>query len=147
MLLQRLGELAGALLLGLEQPCIFDGDHRLIGKCHNQFDLAVGEGLDPAAREPDSADRLPLAHQRDADHRAGAANPGVALFLVKRIRPGIVDAGNLPRQRGASNQSTVARQDDRLPFQLQVFRGVAMPRGKTIGSILQPENHRLVGAA
>src|ERR1700734_2203081 len=64
-LFERFSELVGALLLRLEQPRVLDRNHRLIGECHNQFDLTVGEGVDPATREPDGADRLTLAHQRD----------------------------------------------------------------------------------
>ena len=68
LLLQRLRKLARALLLGLEQPRVLDRDHRLIGESRDQFDFAVGEGVDAASREPDGADRLTLAHKRDADH-------------------------------------------------------------------------------
>ena len=40
---QRLGEVAGLRLHLVEQPDVLDGDHRLVGKCRDQFDLLVGE--------------------------------------------------------------------------------------------------------
>ena len=121
LLLQRFGEFLCTLLLRLEQPHVLDGDHRLIGECHDQFDFTLVERFDSTAREPDDADRLTLAHQRHADHRAGAANLGVALFLVKRILPGIVDTSNLPGHHGAADHGPRAREDHRVSLDFQVF--------------------------
>ena len=42
----ELGQLARALLLGLEQPRVLDCDHRLIGKGGGELDLLVREGAD-----------------------------------------------------------------------------------------------------
>ena len=44
LLLQRFGELAGALTQLVEQPRVLDGDHRLVGEGLHQRDLLVGEG-------------------------------------------------------------------------------------------------------
>ena len=60
LLLQRLA------LLG-HQPCVLDRDHRLIGEGADEFDLPVGERLDPLAREHDDPDHLTFAQQRHAE--------------------------------------------------------------------------------
>ena len=49
LLLQRLAQFPRALLLGVEQPHVLDGDHRLVGKRFSQLDLLVGERLHDAA--------------------------------------------------------------------------------------------------
>ena len=43
LLFERFGELARALLLGLEQPHVLQGDDGLVGEGGDQFDLLFGE--------------------------------------------------------------------------------------------------------
>ena len=43
-LLQRFGEIVGALAQLIEQPRVLDSDHGLRCEVRNQFDLLVGEG-------------------------------------------------------------------------------------------------------
>ena len=43
LLLQRLGQLAGARLHLVEQPHVLDRDHRLVGESGDQLDLLIGE--------------------------------------------------------------------------------------------------------
>ena len=43
LLLQRLGQIIGALAQLVEQPRVLDGDHRLGGEVLHQLDLLVGE--------------------------------------------------------------------------------------------------------
>jgi hypothetical protein len=69
------------LLFSLEQPRVLNCDHRLIREGCHQLDFVVRKGLDSVARQRDCADRLALAHQRDADHRAHATDFGVPLLL------------------------------------------------------------------
>ncbi len=56
----------GAGLQFAEQPRILHRDDRLVGKGAHQFDLPLGERLDPLPGEGKYADRLALAQQRDA---------------------------------------------------------------------------------
>ena len=49
LLLQRLGQLARARLLGLEQPRVLDGDDGLVGEGLHQLDLPFAEGSAPRA--------------------------------------------------------------------------------------------------
>ena len=42
-MLQRLGKLARALLFGVKQPHVFDGDHGLVGEGLQQLNLSVGK--------------------------------------------------------------------------------------------------------
>ena len=74
LLLQRLGELAGARLHLVEQPHILDGDHRLVGERGDQFDLLVGERSYLRTRQHDHANRCAVAHERDAKNSSEPAN-------------------------------------------------------------------------
>ena len=62
------GELARALLLGLEQTYVFDGDHGLVGESGHQLDLLVGE-----------RQRLLAGQNNDADDpRRRSGTPSIA---------------------------------------------------------------------
>ena len=58
LLLQRFGQLARALLLGLEQPHVLDGDHGLVGEGLDEGDLLVRERLDLEAIDHDHAQQV-----------------------------------------------------------------------------------------
>ena len=59
LLLQRFGELIGALLQLVEQPRVLDRDHRLVGKGRDQVDLLLGERPHVLPLDDDHADRRP----------------------------------------------------------------------------------------
>ena len=67
------GQLVGALLQFAEKPRVLDRDDRLVGKCPNQFDLPLGERLDPLPGKHDNADWLAVAQQR---HSKLGSSPG-----------------------------------------------------------------------
>src|SRR6202162_4189001 len=56
LLLQRLGEIVGAVAQFVEQPRVLDGDDGLRGEVLHQFDLLVGKGPDLLAVDDDGAD-------------------------------------------------------------------------------------------
>ena len=58
LLLQRLGEIIGALAQLVEQPRVLDGDHGLRGEVLHQLDLLVGERAHLLAVDDDGADQL-----------------------------------------------------------------------------------------
>jgi hypothetical protein len=62
LLLQGLGELARAHLHLVEQPHVFDRDHRLVGEGLDQLDLLLGERLHASALQVEDADRRSLPH-------------------------------------------------------------------------------------
>jgi hypothetical protein len=64
LVFERLFEVARAGLQFTEQPRILNRDDRLVGEGADQFDLPLGERLDPLPRKPDNADRLAAAEQR-----------------------------------------------------------------------------------
>ena len=76
------------------QPRVLDRDHGLIGEGADEFDLPVGEWLDPAPPQTDDPDGYAVAQQRHAQQRVYAADPRVVLRFVERIGPGI---GNMHR--------------------------------------------------
>ena len=104
LLLQRLRQLAGAPLLGLEQPHVLDRDHRLVGEGLHQLDLLAGEGAHLRAPQNDDADRRPFAHERDTQPRSEAGDSlriaeGV-LPIGKRVR----DMNRVPLQQDPPRQ-------------------------------------------
>ena len=67
------GQVAGLRLNLVEQPDVLDGDHRLVGKGRDQFDLLVGEWTHFRARQGNYADRYAFAQHRNAEHSAETA--------------------------------------------------------------------------
>ena len=68
LLLQCLGQLAGARLHLVEQAHVLDRDHRLVGEGGDQLDLLLGERPDDVARQGDHADHRTAAQQGHAEH-------------------------------------------------------------------------------
>ena len=74
LLLQRLGEIVGALAQFVEQPRVLDGDDGLRGEVLHQLDLLVGERTHFLAVDDDGADQFLLLEHRDAKSVARAAS-------------------------------------------------------------------------
>jgi hypothetical protein len=66
-LLQGFGELASALLLGLEQPYILNCDHRLVGESGDELNLLLAERLYLGSCQKQHADRKSLAQKRNTE--------------------------------------------------------------------------------
>ena len=64
LVFERLFEIARAGLQFTEQPRVLHRDDRLVGKGAHQFDLPLGERLDPLPPESNRAEHSPLAQQR-----------------------------------------------------------------------------------
>ena len=73
LVFEQFFEVARAGLQFAEQPRILHRDDRLVGKGAHQFDLPLGERLDPIPREINRAEHGPLAQQRHPKH---GARPG-----------------------------------------------------------------------
>src|SRR6516225_1139906 len=69
----------------VENPCILDRDHRLVGEGAHQLDLPVGERLDPPTIERDDADRLPPTQQWHAKCGVNLTNRNDSRPLVFRV--------------------------------------------------------------
>ena len=67
LLLQRLGEIVGALAQLVEQPRVLDGDDGLGGEVLHQLDLLVGERPDFLAEDGDGADQLIVLEHRHVE--------------------------------------------------------------------------------
>ncbi len=65
---ERPGEIVIACLELLEQPHVFDRDHRLVGEGAQQRNLCVREEPDLGAPYADRADRATIPEQRNAKH-------------------------------------------------------------------------------
>ena len=67
MLLQRLAQLARALLLSLKQPHVLDRDNCLVSEGFSETYLLVGERLHDTALEEQNANGHAFALQGDAE--------------------------------------------------------------------------------
>ena len=82
LLLQRFGQIFGALAQLVEQPRVLDGDHRLGGEILHQLDLLVGEGPDFLPVNDDRADQLVLLEHRHESADSRTAELDRANFSV-----------------------------------------------------------------
>ena len=73
LLLQRFGEIVGALAQFVEQPRVLDGDDGLGGEVLHQLDLLVGERAHLLAVDHDGADQLVVLEHRHDQRRSRAA--------------------------------------------------------------------------
>ena len=80
LVFERFFKIARAGLQFAEQPRILHRDDRLVGKGAHQFDLPLGERLDPLPREINRAEHGPLAQQRHPKwvRRPAATASGIA---------------------------------------------------------------------
>ncbi len=106
LLLQRLGEIVGALAQLVEQPRVLDGDDGLRGEVLHQLDLLVGEGLNLLAVDGDHADQFVILEHRHRKHGADAAdlNAGDRKLIAAAIGfvgPQVGDLDRLARSRDA----------------------------------------------
>ena len=92
-ILQRLRQFARARFFRFEQPHILDCDRRLVGEGRYQLDLLIGERVNLTARKRDDTDRLALAQQRNANHRA---KPPISscFFSYIVVGPDVVNSNN-----------------------------------------------------
>ena len=86
LLLQRFGEIVGALAQFVEQPRILDGDDGLGGKTRQQVDLCLAEGTNFLAIDRDQADQLIVLEHRHRDQAAHAGQFYEAAFLRIFVR-------------------------------------------------------------
>ena len=98
-------QLAGPRLQFLEQPHVLDGDHRLVGKGFEEFDLRRGEGAHLDATRGQVSNEFPLLTKGNESKRC-AANAGTPTWnIVLRT-----DVGNVERAMLAHPAIPVARQ-------------------------------------
>ena len=74
LLLQRFGEVGGALAQLAKQPRVLDGDDRLGGEILHQRDLLVGERQHDLAIDAEHADKVVFLEQRHDEKRACAGS-------------------------------------------------------------------------
>ena len=142
LLLQGVGELARALLLGLEQTYVFDGDHGLVGESGHQLDLLVGERQRLLAGQNNDADSHTLAEKRHPEHRAKP--PNSLRFLKGVLRIGR-DVGNMDGpafEQGSSGQRPASCWD-RGPGRQRIELGrKSIAGGVHQGSVLGTDDGR-----
>ena len=75
LMLKRFCEIARLGLHFVEQACILDRDHSLVGEGLEQLDVIGGECAGLLAGDADQSNRRPVAPQRDEKQTAEAAQP------------------------------------------------------------------------
>ena len=119
LLLQRLGEIVGALAQLVEQPRVLDRDDRLVGEILQQRDLLLGE--------------RPHLHATDQDRTDGQSfrNKGVAsVVLCPYCRAYATPSGNSRFSACRSGTWTVVRSITARPATQSRFNGRAVPTGQ-----------------
>jgi hypothetical protein len=94
LLLQRLGELARALLLGFEQPYVLDRDHPLIGEGLQQRNLALGERSGVGSCNRDHSNGVAVKQQRHRHDASIGHRLGETQDTVGGIRLHVRDLGD-----------------------------------------------------
>ena len=123
LLLERLGQLAGARLHLVEQPHVLDRDHRLVGEGGDQLDLLFGEWADAGSLQDDYADRRSFPQQRDAQHGAKTSDPLSCDESVFRIRQHVGNVDSLALEQRPS-------EDRSSPYARRPHSGVLHVRGE-----------------
>ena len=92
----------------VEQPHVLDGDDRLISEGLEQSDLRIGKwpGFQPA--DGDGANRIALAHQRNAEGAAKAAGERRRLDSVVVIFKNVRDHDHTASQDGPGDGTFAA---------------------------------------
>ena len=67
LVFERLLQIVGALPQIIEQPCILDRNHRLVGESGDEFDLCGCEGSHGSPGAADDTDRLAVSQDRHAE--------------------------------------------------------------------------------
>jgi len=82
LLLKGFTQLSRSHLFSLEQPCVLDGDYRLIGEGSNKVDLLLIEWFNPVSRHEHYADWSILSHEGDGKGGTSAAQACGFLELI-----------------------------------------------------------------
>jgi len=70
LLVQCLGQLVRALLLGIEEAHVLDCDHRLVSECLQQSYVGAGEWSDLLTGNGDCSNRIPVTQHRHGQYAA-----------------------------------------------------------------------------
>src|SRR5262249_6767150 len=92
LLVPRFRKKPPPLLPLVQQTCIFNRDHSLVGKCRDQLNLLFGEWPHRTARQHDHSDWSAFAHQRNTKYSAIFSNTTLFSQCVIRF---CLDIGNM----------------------------------------------------
>ena len=139
LLLQRLGEVGGALAQFCQKPRILDGDHCLVGEGGHQPDLLFGERFHRGAQQANDTDRHTVAQQRDPEQRALPSEAGGFMLRVFGVGQAIRDMDRAAFEGDSANQRSTVHADRMFREVFDPFRiGIVRPRHMVL-SIPQPE--------
>jgi hypothetical protein len=109
LLLQRFRQLLRALLLGLEQPRVLDGNHRLVGKGGDQLYLLVSKRVHRIAVDQKDADHRPVAQERHSEDRPDPECPLIVGRLVFGISKHVSNMNRFALRCDAPGHAAAAR--------------------------------------
>ncbi len=135
LLLQRFGQFARARLHRVEQPHVLDGDHRLVGKGLDQFDLLLRERPHGSAMHGEQADGESFSQQRHHEDCAKASQPRGFMHGVFGVGKNIGNLNRLSLQHNAPDGSAAPGRPGLRPHVFKVLRGVTVARGGIVASV------------
>ena len=139
LLLQRFGEIVGALAQLVEQPRVLDGDDGLGGEVLHQLDLLVGERPHLLAIDSDRADQvassLSIGTASNGLARRQASSTGAGPDLCAAV-VGDVDHLSCLRQRDPRPCPGVGTKRLALPLQLDVSSAGSVAHARRCGTHL-----------
>ncbi len=127
LLLQRLGQIVGALAQFLEQARVFDGDDGLRGEIADQLNLLIGERPHFLPIDDDGADQLSFLEHRHRQQRPDAGdfytNDGKRIALLVRLfLPQVGDVDHLLCQRNAAEAAARSRMEQLVLADVRIAR-------------------------
>ena len=95
----------------VEQPRVLDGDRRLVGETLDELDLALRERLGLGPAQAENPDKFVVAHQRNHDDCAIAAQSGARLVEIVGVGPGVGEMCDVARARGSPGVKRITDRD------------------------------------
>ena len=96
LLLQRFGEVGGALLLGFEQPHVLDGNSGLVGEGFEKSNVRLLERSYFGPADQDSTERATFANERHGKDGA-VPKPDRIIPPERELATGIEEVGDVKR--------------------------------------------------
>src|SRR5437763_2958460 len=129
---ESLREIAGPGLHLIEQPYVFDGDHRLVGESGYKLDLLVREPPHRFPGQHDNSDRNSYSHERDAKYGTIVSPRTLFDITVFGISLNIDNLDHFSLEHGSSKHRTPIQSQWMIVHVADIFRRIAVACNKWI---------------
>src|SRR3954449_7965422 len=144
---ESLREIARLRLQLIEQPDVFDGDHRLVSESGYKLDLLVREPPHRFPSQHDNSDRNSFSHERDANYGAIVSPRTLFDIIVFGIGINIDNLNGFSLEHGSSKHRTPSQSQWMIVHVADVFRRIAVACNKWISVTSRPMEGCTVGLA